>query len=644
MSFRKLTEEEINFLKLRSCTAENWDTIEVHSDFNPENISHVSFSGKIKIGRLNSVFTFPGGMEKPAGLHNASLHNCELEDNVLIENIQNYIANYKIGSGTIIQNVNSIYVDEKSSFGNGIEVSVVNETGGREVKIYDKLSAPVAYILAFFRNHPVSLSKLNEWIDCYAQQQASETGTIGTNVRINNAGVLRNVRIGSHTTVDGTSRLENGSVNSNEHDPVFIGEGVIAEHFIICSGVKIKEGVALTRSFVGQASCLGHAYSVNNSLFFSNCHGENGEACAVFAGPYTVTHHKSTLLIGGMFSFFNAGSGTNQSNHLYKLGPMHEGFVERGGRTASNAYILWPARVGVFSLIMGRHLHHPDTSDLPFSYLIEDKGKTLVFPGYSLKSVGTIRDAKKFPERDRRKDVALLDPINFNLLNPYTVQKIFKAIEILKSLKQTSDALPVTSYSYKNCQINNSTLEKGLDIYDKTIKKFLGDWLIARLGYPFPSFEEIRKSLNSISDPASDEWMDLSGMILPKRMIDELLHSIESDKISCLNDFTTSINEAHANYDSFAGEWTWSKIQSYYHLLPETLRADDIIRIIEDWKEAVVSLDKLLYEDAQKEFLLSLQINFNIEANKDKSDPDFEQVREIFEQNAFVSSILQDIK
>ena len=45
-----------------------------------------------------------------------------------------------------------------------------------------------------------------------------------------------------------------------------------------------------------------------------------------------MTHHKSTLLIAGMFSFMNAGSGSNQSNHMYKLGPIHQGAMERGAK------------------------------------------------------------------------------------------------------------------------------------------------------------------------------------------------------------------------------------------------------------------------------------------------------------------------
>lgn len=66
-------------------------------------------------------------------------------------------------------------------------------------------------------------------------------------------------------------------------------------------------------------------FTAHDSLVFSNCSLENGEACALFAGPYTVSMHKSSLLIGCQTSFMNAGSGTNQSNHMYKLGPVHWG-------------------------------------------------------------------------------------------------------------------------------------------------------------------------------------------------------------------------------------------------------------------------------------------------------------------------------
>jgi hypothetical protein len=481
-------------------------------------------------------------------------------------------------------------------------------------------------------------------IDFYSQKHASEIGEIGDNVQIINTGLIRNVRIGNNARIEGARRLENGSINSNEYDPVHIGYGVIAEDFIICSGSQVEDGTMLTRCFVGQSCQLGHAYSASDSLFFSNCQGENGEACAIFAGPYTVTHHKSTLLIAGMFSFMNAGSGSNQSNHMYKLGPIHQGIIERGGKTTSDSYILWPAKIGAFSLIMGRHYRNSDTSNMPFSYLIESNDESILVPGVNLKSVGTIRDAQKFPKRDRRKDPHKLDQINFNLLSPYTVQKMFKAIEILKGLQMTCGETSET-YTYQSCRIKNSSLKKGLDIYDKAIKKFLGNSIISRLeGEKFASIEEIRKRLKPDSATGLSAWHDIAGVLLPKQAVDQLLDGIESGAIHKLKDINSFIQNAHNNYYSYEWTWAWDKIQSYYNVTLETITTDDIIRIVKDWKNAVVDMDKVLYEDAKKEFSLSSRTGFGVDGNDDERRLDFEYVRGNFEKNTFVASLLQHIE
>jgi NDP-sugar pyrophosphorylase family protein len=617
--------------------------VEVGAGFDAGRVSNAAFSGRIRMGRFEAVFPLPGGIRKQAGIRNATLHNCELADDVLIENVQNYIANYRIGSHTVIQNVDRILVDRKTTFGNGTEVAVLNETGGREVKINDKLSAHVAYILALYRHRPELIAQLNRMIDFYSRKHASETGDIGSRVVIRDAGLIRNVRIGNNAGIEGACRLENGSINSNEHDPVRIGHGVVAEDFIICSGSKVDDGVMLTRCFVGQACQLGHSYSAGDSLFFSNCHGENGEACAIFAGPYTVTHHKSTLLIAGMFSFMNAGSGSNQSNHMYKLGPIHQGIIERGGKTTSDSYLLWPAKIGAFSLIMGRHYRNPDTSDMPFSYLIESKDETVLVPGVNLKSIGTIRDAQKFPKRDKRKDPDKLDQINFNLLSPYTVQKMFAGVRILKDLQEhcgkTSD-----TYTYRSCKISNSALRKGLDLYDKAIRKFLGNSLISRLEHHTASLQDIRRRLQPDTDEGLGSWRDIAGVLIPEQIVDTLLDRIESGKISKLKEINAFIENVHRNYYSYEWTWAWDKIRSYYRLSPGTITPEQIIRMIEDWKEAVVSLDRILYEDARKEFSLSSRTGFGADGNNDEQRLDFEHVRGNFEKNTFIASLLHHME
>ncbi|MCK4489001.1 MAG: DUF4954 family protein, partial [Anaerolineales bacterium] len=41
----------------------------------------------------------------------------------------------------------------------------------------------------------------------------------------------------------------------------------------------------------------GKQFSAENCAFFANCEGFHSEAVSLFAGPFSVTHHKSTLLI-----------------------------------------------------------------------------------------------------------------------------------------------------------------------------------------------------------------------------------------------------------------------------------------------------------------------------------------------------------
>ncbi|HAR37906.1 MAG: DUF4954 domain-containing protein [Bacteroidetes bacterium GWD2_45_23] len=641
---RNLTQREIEQLEKQGCSCLDWGQVTVKDGFDPSYVKNTQFSGKVSLGIFENWFELAGGLQKHTGINNAVIHNCDIGDNVVIENVQNYIANYRIGDHCFIQNVDVILVDGMTTFGNGVQVNVLNETGGREVHINDKLSAHFAYIYSLYRHRPVLIERMKAIIDFYCDKHASDRGTIGSHCKIVNVGYIKNVRIGEHCKITGAMKLKNGSINSNVHDPVYIGRNVIAEDFIVSSGSTIDGGSFITRCFVGQACHIDHGYSASDSLFFSNCQGENGEACALFAGPYTVTHHKSTLLIAGMFSFMNAGSGSNQSNHMYKLGPIHQGIIERGAKTTSNSYVLWPAKVGAFSLILGRHSQHADTSNLPFSYLIEKDNGTYIAPGVNLRSVGTIRDAKKWPERDRRKDPNRLDCINFNLLSPYTIQKVFAGMEILKNLQATAGETSEL-YTYQSCIITNSALRKGLHLYEIIIHKFLGNSIIKRLeGIRFGNNEEIRKQLEPGDRPGLGEWVDISGLIAPKTEIDDLLNKIESGELTKLKEINHIFQRLHQDYYENEWTWAWDKIQSFYQLEADEITAADVIGIVEKWKESVVSLDEMIYCDAKKEFSLSFKTGFGADGNIQDRAMDFEYVRGAFEKNPFVIATLKHIE
>ena len=643
MTYRSLTPNEISLLQAQGCSATDWKWIEVAEGFDTQYIHDVRFSGHNRLGIFARETILPGGLSVHSGIYHATLHNCEIGNDVRLYNIHNYIANYRIGDGTCIENVNAILVDGISSFGNGVRVPVMNEGGGREIPIFDCLSASLAYILTLYRHRPQMIKQVEMLIDAYAEKQTSEVGEIGQHVRIINCGSIKNVRIGDYAELIGVSRLKNGSVNSNALAPVRLGSGVKCSDFIICSGVKIDDSTLVDKCFVGQGCVFDKHYSASESLFFSNCQGMHGEACAIFAGPYTVTHHKSTLLIAGMFSFLNAGSGSNQSNHMYKLGPIHQGVAERGAKTTSDSYLLWPSKIGAFSLVMGRHTHHADTSNLPFSYLIENNSESYLVPGANLRTVGTIRDAQKWPKRDNRTDSQKLDQINFNLLSPYTVQKMWTGAEILEELTTLSGE-NTEVYGYKNCKIRNSSLRHGRELYKIGIQKFLGNSLISRLeNKNFQTIEEIRAILLPDSNIGLGDWVDLAGMIAPKSEVTKLLDEIERDAHS-LETIQARLQEMHANYYSY--EWTWAleRLEKIWGCSVDKVTLPQIKRTISEWQKAVVALDNMVYNDARKEFDLNSQTGFGVDGDREQMAADFEEVRGKFESNSFVKAVLEHIE
>jgi hypothetical protein len=416
------------------------------------------------------------------------------------------------------------------------------------------------------------------------------------------------------------------------------------EDFIVGSGTRITDATLISKCFVGQGCILDKHYSAVNSLFFANCQGFHGEACSIFAGPYTVTHHKSTLLIAGMYSFLNAGSGSNQSNHLYKLGPIHQGIMERGAKTTSDSYILWPSRIGAFSLVMGRHYKHSDTTDFPFSYIIESNDESILVPAINLKSIGTIRDSQKWPKRDKRKDSNLLDLINFNLLSPYTIQKMINGREKLLALRKTSGEF-ANVYSYEKMVIEKKSLDRGILLYEMAIWKFLGNSLITRLqGKEYETNGEIQKTLKEDTPLGKGTWVDLSGLICPFEALDILLQSIESGSITSLEEVNSALTALHKNYYNY--EWTWALdiLEKFTEKKIGAFTAEDVIMVVEKWKESVLGIDKLLYEDARKEFSLTKMTGFGVDGHNGDREHDFAQVRGEFEKNDTVMAIKVHMK
>jgi hypothetical protein len=223
------------------------------------------------------------------------------------------------------------------------------------------------------------------------------------------------------------------------------------------------------------------------------------------------------------------------------------------------------------------------------------------------------------------------------------MRKMFAGREILKKL--VAEMPSGSTYKYNNMLIKGASAERGIELYQTGINKFLGNSLIKRLEKTeFGSNEDLRKRLTPELNQGKGEWIDLAGLITPKSEVDKLLNVIESGKICSVEQLSESFINMHKSY--YDWEWTWAceKIEDEAGKPVSEMTSTDIIGIVERWKNSVVELDELLYEDARKEFTLSSMTGFGIDGGDEVKKLDFEQVRGEFESNSVVTAIQEHIK
>ncbi len=551
---QRLTEQQIATLSAAANSAENWQNILVSEDFDPTKVHGCHFEGVVEI---------EGGTTL----------------------IGSTIRNYHIGTNSHIESVTRLECRTASSFGNGVSVAAVNENGGRAVIIYNELTAQTAYIVAMYRHRKDIAEASNSFAMHYATMIRKNIGTIGANCKIVGAKFVREVNMEDNTTIEGASLVQNGTLLSG----AYIGVDVKATDFIAAQNSRIDLGAIVDRCFIGEDSILTKGFSAVNSLIFAGAHLEHGECCAIFAGPYVVSHHKSSLLIAGMFSFLNAGSGTNQSNHLFKCGAIHQSVHRRGCKFGSNGYVMNPAAEGEYTTILGRHTKHHDTSAFPFSYLIENLGVSLLMPGFALRSYGIVRDIEKWRTRDNRK--IRRDIISYDEYNPYITSKVMKAIELLEAqLAENSE-----QWHYNNTVIKRGMAQRGLALYKS--------YLTAALGAMLSVGKADQLAISSVTDM----WVDLAGQYVSGEWLEKVLESSSS-----ATHIEAALLDHHKRFDNFAYSWAVSALSEQ---LGHPAEPEDIAAAIAAGKEAHESMRRTTDADRNSDLGPKMSVGYGTDSD-----------------------------
>lgn len=532
---RQLTTEEIKQLEHQGCSAENWKNILVHPNFKANDLRHTNFEGNIEIGEGVSIS------------HVGLIKNIIIEDNVEICRVNEITCDKWIDT-------------ELARDG----ITVGNEAGEPNIHFTLRPNEQLDWLNAHYPQYPhvdEFLLEDNEDNDI----ETTPVTYIGNSVHIRNCGTLCNVDVENHAHVEGAAHLEDGFIQAE----AYIGTQVIARKFIIGPRTKVTDGAKLYHVITTNDCKIGKGFMAENCYFGHHCEMFCGEACAVFAGPHTVSHHKSTLLIGGEFSFYNAGSNTNQSNHAYKLGPVHHGTLARGSKTASGCHILWPMQTAPFCMVMGKVKTHPDLSALPFSYIIADGEKVFSVPGINLGTAGTFRDVMKWKERGSSPYVG-----EYDFLSPYVMQSVFKGLDVLEGLEKQYGS-EVEEYPYNGTFIKRSALRKGLDRYRLAISLYA---------------TKITPTKEIVGEATNWHWIDVAG--LP--MVEELLPQ-GYDHLNPGPREAQPWDESNALYTTLSQQWGAAMLTHRYG------RAFTDGTLLQEGKEALEVWKNLLVSDARKE-------------------------------------------
>lgn len=607
MEYRPLSEEETRQLEFNNCWAENWENVTVSDGFMPNTVKNVNFYGTVRLGVFEKSVEVSGTFMKRSGIYNATLRNVTVGDNCLVENVGNYINNYVIGDDCYISNVCTMETTEGATFGEGNNISVLNEVGDGNVVSFHGLTSQIAALMVKHAGNAAFRTAMKRLVAEDIQRTVPETGTIGNGVKIINTKEITNTVIYDFCEINGAARISDCTIMSSPEASVFIGTGVICENSIIAHGSSIINSVKMQDCFVGEACKLSNGFTASQSVFFANSYMSNGEACAAFCGPFSASHHKSSLLIGGMFSFYNAGSATNFSNHAYKMGPMHYGTMERGAKTASGAYLLMPAHIGTFSVCFGKLMYHPDTRSLPFSYLIAYNDVMYLVPGRNLTTVGLYRDIRKWPKRDKRPAGARKSVVNFDWLSPFTVGEILRGKKILEDLRDASGE-DVSTYNYHEYVIKNSSLRKGIKYYDIALRIYMGAVL------------KRHAPVEPTTTVGTGPWTDISGLLLPVSEEQRIIDDIISGEIETTHDLIERFEEINANYSEYRWAWSYRMILDYYGFT--SLTEENVERVKSDYITARRAWIAEIKKDAAKEYRLGdveeeVFRNFNDQLDKE---------------------------
>jgi len=478
---RSLSKQEVEALCQQANYSPDWKKVKVTSDFKADQIWHSCFFGNVSLGRLKGKVEVEDGVEFESGIYNTKIVNSHIGDDVLISDV-NLIGNYIIKKGAVIFNVGMLTAGKKSAFGNGVEIPVAIETGGREVYTYAEMTVDEAAKIASSRDDKKLQSDHKKKVDKYVKDMTFGVGVVEQGAQVKNTQRIEDVYIGESAIIDNANLIKNTTILSNADEKTELIDGAYVKDSIVQWGCEVASGAIVDSSLMTEHSHVERHGKVTQSILGPNTGVAEGEVTACLVGPFVGFHHQS-LLIAAFWpeGKGNIGYGANVgSNHTSKA-PDQEIWPGEGCFFGLGTNIKFPSDFtkAPYMIIASGVSALPQKVTFPFS-LVNSAAANLngvspayneIMPGWVLSdNIFTIkRNEGKYKKRNKAKRSDFI----FEVFRPDIIDLVIDARDRLKGIgkkKQIYTSKDIRGLG-KNYLLEASR-KKGIEAYNFYIKYY----------------------------------------------------------------------------------------------------------------------------------------------------------------------------
>ncbi len=447
-NIRPLNSEEIEALTQNGCYCADWSKVMVLSDgFDVFRVHDTCFFGTCVLGNCSGTYEPSPGVTIPCGIYNSLLINCEIGNDTLIYKVST-LNNYIVEDNAFIYNVGELVAGNKCVFGNGEELPIAIETGGRETLTYADITIPVAEKVAGSRGDKDLLASYEEFVNSFVKKITSPRGVVKKGATVKNTRKVLDTYVGEAAIIDNASLLKNVTVLSNQEEQTEITDGAYVVDSILQWGCEATSMAIVDKSVLTEHSHVERHGKVTESIVGPNTGIAEGEVTASLVGPFVGFHHQA-LLIAAFWpeGKGNIGYGANVgSNHTGKA-PDQEIWAGEGTFFGLGVNIKFPSDFSraPYCIIATAVNALPQKIQMPFS-LINTSATTIeglspafneIFPAWVLSdNIFTVRrNEGKFKKRNKARRSEFV----FEVFRPDVIDLMLNARKQLSDVKEKKD-------------------------------------------------------------------------------------------------------------------------------------------------------------------------------------------------------------